>query len=86
VPVPPRAQRSSGGKAESRTESRTERTERTESRTESSTESKPIARVTRPQSSRRSLRDAVLLLAAKLEANGVDCSDVTSMLGNPNVD
>jgi hypothetical protein len=32
-------------------------------------------------SSRRSLRDAVLLLAHKLEARGIDCSDITEMLG-----
>ena len=33
------------------------------------------------QPGRRSLRDAVILLAKKLEALGVDVSDVTEMLG-----
>ena len=44
-------------------------------------ESQPIARMVAPTTTRATLRDAVLMLAAKLEAHGVDCSDVTEMLG-----
>jgi len=52
----------------------------------------PTVRVPRPRpvsgpvkhtayGSRRSLRDAVLLLTQKLEARGIDCTDITEMLG-----